>query len=45
MEECFGFIQGILFKYDGQVTTNDKKSAEVEVAFPRVGCGEGPNNL
>lgn len=29
----------------GIATTNDKKSAEVEVAFPRVGCGEGPNNL
>ena len=29
----------------GVVTTNVKKSAEVEVAFSRVGYGEGLNNL
>ena len=33
------------FFLGGIVTTNVKKSAEVEVAFSRVGYGEGPNNL
>lgn len=38
-------VLSVLLFFGGIVTTNDKKSAEVEVAFPRVGCGEGPNNL